>query len=124
MAQNLQIDPVKKDYVVVNGSPVPSDRVEEASYFALTIPQGRWLYGLPSQGSQLFTLLNSKRLPNIDPLFATYAQDAIQRNVVDAGKASAVEVQNIATSRTGTSNQIEVIPAQSQLSQQFNFTPV
>lgn len=41
MAQNLQIDPVTKDYVIVNGSPVASDRVLEACYFALLIPQGK-----------------------------------------------------------------------------------
>lgn len=124
MAQNLQLDPVKKDYVVINGSPVPSDRVEEASYFALAIQQGKWLYGQVSQGSQLYTLLNQKRTAAIDQLFATYSQDAIKRNVIDTGKASAVQTGNIATSRTGTSNQIEVIPASSQLSNQLNFSPV
>lgn len=124
MAQNLQLDPVKKDYVLENGSPIPSDRVEEASYFALSIPQGKWLYGAVGQGSQIYTLQNAKRTAFVDQQFATYAQDAIKRNVIQSGKASAVQVKNLATSRTGTSNQIEVIPAQSQLSEQLLFTPV
>jgi phage gp46-like protein len=124
MAQNLQLDPVKKDYVVVNGSPIPSDRVEEASYIALTIPQGQWLYGQTSQGSQIYTLQNQKRNATIEQLFATYSEDAIERNVIVPGKGTAVQAQNIATSRTGTSNQIEVIPAASQLSNQLNFTSV
>jgi hypothetical protein len=122
--QNLQLDPVKKDYVVVNGSPVPSDRVEEAAYYALAIQQGRWLYATIDQGSQLYTLQNVKRNSHIDQQFATYSQDAIKRNVIAPGKGSASQVANIATSRTGTSNKIEVIPATSQLSTQFNFSPV
>lgn len=124
MAQNLQLDPVKKDYVVENGSPVPSDRVEEACYYALTIPEGNWLYGVSGQGSLLYTLEQKKRANDVELKFATYSTDAIKRQVVATGKASDVAVRNLAVSPTGTSNQIEVIPAQSQLSNQLNFIPV
>ncbi len=124
MAQNLQLDPVARDYVLKNGSPIPSDRVEEASYIALTIQQGQWLYGLTSQGSQLYTLQNQKRNATIEQLFATYSEDAIARNVIVPGKGTATQAQNLTTSRTGSSNQVEVIPAASQLSNQLNFTSV
>lgn len=124
MAQNLEIDPTKKDYVVVNGSPVPSDRVEEACYIALTIPQGKWLHGVAGQGSLLYTLQNKKRTANIEQLFSSYARDAINSQVVETGKASAVAVKNIDSSREGTSNQIEVKPSQVQLSEQVKFNPV
>ncbi len=124
MAQNLQMDPVKRDYVMRDGSPIPSDRVEEACYFPLTIQRGKWLYGAIGQGSLLFTLANQKRSGSIEQQYAGYAQDAIKTQVISVGKASASEVQNIAASRTGTSNQIEVIPQTTQLSQQLNFVPV
>lgn len=124
MAQNLQIDPKSKDYVVENGSPVPSDRVQEASYIALMVPQGKWLYGEVDQGSQLYTLKNIKRTNGIEQTFASYAQDAIKRNVIIPGKGSASQTTNIAANTRATSNQIEVIPAQTQLSNQLNFTPV
>ena len=84
MAQNLQLDPTKKDYVVVNGSPVPSDRVEEAAYIALAIPQGNWLYGEADQGSLLYTL-RQKRLTTVDLNFASYADEALRRQLVDRG---------------------------------------
>lgn len=124
MAQNLQIDPVTRDYVLENGSPIPSDRVEEASYFALAIPQDKWVHGVPGQGSLLYTLQNAKRSGAIEQQFAAYAMDAINSQVVAVGKATAVKVQNIAASRTGTSNKIEVIPAATQLSEQLNFVSV
>lgn len=124
MAQNLQIDPVKQDYVIENGSPVPSDRVEEAVYFALQIPQGKWLYGQPGQGSLLFTLANQRRNSGVELNFASYASDAIRRQVINTGQATDAQVKNIQATRTGTSNQIEVKPSNTQLSNQLNFVSV
>lgn len=124
MSQNLQINPVTRDYITEGGSPIPSDRIEEACYIALTIPQGQWLYGSPGQGSLIYTLEGGKRTSSIEQKFAAFATDAIKSQVIASGKASAVAVRNLATSPTGTSNKIEVIPSQSQLSNQLNFVPV
>lgn len=124
MAQNLQLDPVKRDYILEQGSPVPSDRVLEASYYALTIPQDKWLYGQPGQGSYLWRLANQRRHGSLEQTFAAYSNDAISRQVVKTGQATAVETQNIQATRAGTSNQIEVIPSNVQLSNQLNFESV
>jgi phage gp46-like protein len=124
MAQNLQLDSVKRDYVVVNGSPIGSDRVEEAAYYALLIPQGKWLYGDVDQGSLLYTLDKQKRSSSIEQDFAGYAQDAIKRQVIDTGKATASAVKNFETTRFGTSNLINIVPAQTQLSDQLSFVSV
>jgi hypothetical protein len=125
MAQNLQIDPTKKgDYVVQNGSPIPSDRVEEACWYPLKIPQGKWLYAQTGQGSLLDELENVKRDSSIEQQFAAYAQDAIKRQVIAPGKATASQVTNIAATRTGSSNQIDVVPSMTQISSQLNFVPV
>lgn len=124
MAQNLQIDPVKRDYVFVNGSPVPSDRPLEACYIALTVQRNRWLYGAPGQGSLLWTLQNEKRSSHIEQQFSSLATQAIDANVIQEGKASAVQVKNIQTTRTGTLNEIDVIPSQQKISQQINFVSV
>lgn len=124
MSQNLQLNPVLKDYVFVNGSPVPSDRVLEASYYAIMIPQNNWLYGNPNQGSLLYTLQNAKRTGSIEQQFAAFVNDAINRQVIQTGQAIGVETNNIATSRTGTSNQINVIPSAVSISNQFTFNPI
>lgn len=124
MAQNLQLDPVKKDYIIVNGSPVPSDRVEEASYYALNIPENKWLYGVGGQGSLIYTLQNIKRTSSLEQTFAAYATDAINRQVIAAGKATNVKVVNTGISNTGSTNTIGVVPASIQLSDQLNFVSV
>lgn len=124
MAQNLQIDPIKRDYVVVNGSPVASDRVFESCYYPLLIPQGKWLYGAVGQGSLLFQLEGIKRVAAVEQNFSAYATEAIQRQVIQTGKATAVSVKNLAATRTASSNNIQVVPAAQQLSNQLNFIPV
>lgn len=124
MAQNIQIDPKTRDYVVVDGVPVPSDRILEATYYALMIPQGKWIYGNSDQGSMLHTLQNQKRRQSIDQEFAAIASEAIDRQLVQKGIASAFDVKAVETTRTGTSNEIRVAQNENQLSDQLNFNGV
>jgi phage gp46-like protein len=124
MSQNLLFDPVKKDYIFVNGSPTDSDRIEEAAYYALTIPQNNWTYSTPGQGSLLNTLENIKRDSSVEQKFASYSQDAIKRQLISSGKAIGVSVKNTLASQTATENNINIIPANVQLSNQLNFAPV
>ncbi len=124
MAQNLQIDPTTRDYVVPAGSPIGSDRVLEACYYPLKIQQGRWLHAAVGQGSQLYKLQNVKRTASIEQEFAGYTQAAIESQVIGVGKATAVQIRNIEATRTGSSNQINVVPSNVQLSQQLAFVPV
>lgn len=124
MAQNLVFDPKKKDYVFTNGVPTPSDRVLEASYYALTIPQGKYLYSVEGQGSLLYTLAGIKRTSSIEQQFSSYAKDAIERQVITPGLATQVDVSNIETSRNGTSNEIDVTPSTSLTTNELNFTSV
>lgn len=124
MAQNLKLDPTARDYVFVNGSPVPSDGINEKCYYALAIPQNNWLYGVQGQGSLLYTLSNKKHTSTTEQEFAGFANDAINRQVVQPGFAEAVQTENIQTTNNGTSNQIEVIPSQTPIAGQLSFTPV
>lgn len=124
MAQNLQLDPVKQDYVIENGSPVPTDRVLEACYYAMLIPENNWLYGVPGQGSLLYTLEKTKRNASVEQQFSAYTQAAINSQVIAPGKATASQVSNLSVSRNGSSNQVSVIPSNVQLSGQLSFNPV
>lgn len=124
MAQNLIFDPVKRDYIFKDGSPQPTDRVLEASYIALKIPQGLYLYEQPGQGSLIHTLQNLKRTSSIEQQFASYAKDAIERQVIKTGQATKVQISNLATSKTGTSNEIDVTPSAVQISTEFDWVGV
>lgn len=118
------MDPVKRDYVVVNGSPVASDRIYERAYFALAIPRLNWLYGSVHDGSDLYLFQNSKRVPETDRLYATRATQALNDQVVARGDATQVQVSNIASSRSGTSNEIDIQPNQKSISSVLSFSPV
>lgn len=124
MAQNLTMDPLKKDYVVKNGSPVPSDTVLDKAYFALMIPQGKWLYSVPGQGSLLYTLTNRMRDQNLEATFSSMVKDAINTQLVNTGQANDVGTQNTETTPTGSANDINVTPAATTLSSQLNFSGV
>lgn len=122
--QNLQLDPVLKDYVIENGIPIPTDRVFESCYYALMIPQGKYIYGQQGQGSLIYTLEGIKRTASVEQLFASYSRDAIERQVIKTGQAEAISVNNIEATRTGSSNQINVVPKAVQISDQLNFVPL
>ena len=123
--QNLMLDPVKRDYVLdAKGSPVPTDDVRVSSYIAITIPQGQWLYGDPNQGSQIFTLNSAKRTASIEQQISGYVTDAVDRQVIQTGQATAQQFSNIEATRNGTSNRLAVIPLQTQVSNQLNFVAV
>lgn len=123
MAQNLKLDPAKRDYIVIAGSPVPTNRVFEKAYFALAIPRLKYLYGT-GEGSDLNLFQNTKRVPETDQLYAARARQAIEGQLVASGEVASVEVTNIATSRQGTSNNIVLQPNQQSLSTQLAFEPV
>lgn len=123
--QNLLLDPTKKDYVLDgSGKPVPTDDVRVASYIAITIPQGQWLYGDANQGSKLFTLNNTKRTVSTEQQVSGFISDAINRQVIQTGLATEQSFTNLSATRTGTSNQVSVVPNQTQLSTQINFVAV
>lgn len=124
MAQNLQMNPEKRDYVFENGSPIPSDRVLESAYFALAIPRGKYLYEQDNQGSLLHTLGNQKRTSSIEQQYSSYATQAIEDQVIKNDLATKVQVKNLEATRNGTLNEIDVTPSANQTSNQFNFVSV
>lgn len=123
MAQNLKLDPQKKDYIFANGSPIASDSVLEAAYYAIKIPQNKYLYGQEGQGSLLYTL-KGKRDSSIEQQFASYAKAAIDKQLIETGQAKAVSITNIETTRYGTSNEIDIVPSEVQISNELNFVSV
>jgi len=124
MPQFLQMDPVAQDYVVVNGSPVETDDITQRVYMDVSIPKAAWLYGQTAQGSLLYTLEKAKRTALIEQQFASYVEDAVNQQSIANGYATKVGVNNIATSRTGTSNQIQVVPTTVPVSSTLSFVSV
>lgn len=123
MSQNIMLDPKKKDYVFQNGSPISTDRILEACYYAILVPSN-WMYISPGQGSLNYTLLNRKRNATVEQDFASFSTDAINRQLIDTGKATDSQISNIEANSFNSSNQVSVVPSLVQLSTQFNFLSV
>ena len=120
-----QIDPVAKDYVVSNGSPIQSDSIDEPAYYALAIPRDQWQNADDAtQGSDLNKFVNSKNTNDTAQLFAARANKAITDQLITTGKALSVETTNLASSQYGTSNNIAIVPNEQNLSSQLAFNPV
>jgi phage gp46-like protein len=124
MSQNIKFDPLLKDYVFENGSPLPTDNVLEATYYALAIPKNNHLYAEQNQGSLLYKMKNIKKTNSAEQTFAAYAKDAITEQVINTGQASEVSTQNLESTRNGTNNLIQVVPSATQLSEQYEFVSV
>jgi phage gp46-like protein len=124
MGQNWQINPITRDYILNQGSSVLTDDVQDAAYYILTIPRGQWMYGDEGQGSELYLFNNTKRTSSTEQLFAARVLDALNGQLVVSGKAQSVSVVNTESTRQGTANEIDIVPSQSQLSSQLNFTPL
>lgn len=124
MAQFLKFDPIAKDYVFVNGSPVETDDLDHRGYYALAVPKNNWLYGAVDQGSFLYTLINQKRSASIEQRFASFAGQALNDQLVVQGYASSSNITNLQATPNGTSNLIQIKSNTSATPPQFDFVPV
>lgn len=124
MAQNIAMIPQSKDYKVVNGSPVKSDSILDSAYFAITIPNGRWMYGQPGQGSLVYTLANKLRSSSIEQQYASMVDSAITTQLVNTGQATEVDTENTQATPTGTANTTNITQAATSTSGQLGFVGV
>ena len=124
MPQFLMLDPIARDYIFQNGSPMPTDDISLRGYFDISIPKNNWLYGRPNQGSLLYTLANKKRTAVIEKLFSSYVEDAITQQSIAQGYAAKVTITNSATTSTATNNEIQIIPTTVPVTSQFDFVSV
>lgn len=122
--QNWTFDPVKRDYVLEQGTFVPTDRVFEKSYFILALPRTRWLYGTATQGSFLWRLKNAKRLASTEQTFSTEVNNALRLQLVAPGQALRANTSNVASSRQGTSNNINITTQEKPKTSGLSFAPI
>lgn len=87
------IDPVKRDYIIVNGSPVrdPAAGLGNAVYLRLMTPLGSY-WADPLLGSKLHLLQRTKDLARIERLAKQYAEQALAP-LLNNGRASAIEIR-------------------------------
>jgi phage gp46-like protein len=86
------IDPVLRDYVIVDGAPVrdPAAGLANAVYLRLATPLGSY-WADPTLGSRLHELQREKDKARVAVLAKQYAEQALAPLIAD-GRATAIEV--------------------------------
>ncbi|MES2237607.1 MAG: phage GP46 family protein [Pseudomonadota bacterium] len=86
------INPVTRDYIIVQGAVVrdPADGLANAVYLRLMTPLGSY-WADATLGSRLHELQRAKDLPRVELLARQYAAQALQP-ILDDGRATAVDI--------------------------------
>lgn len=112
--QTWNIDPDKKDYIMVGGSPQQTNSLQVPAYFRLKVKRNKWMYAPDSQyGSDYYTLVkrpasnSNTRLENIGAV-------ALQP-LVDDGRAKSVELTVTQNVRHGTALQTSIVDASGEI---------
>lgn len=95
------IDPITRDYIIVNGSPIraPAAGLANAVYLRLMTPLGSY-WADPLMGSKLHLLARVKDLARNEKLARQYAEQALAPILAD-GRATAIDIR---TQRTKSSD--------------------
>lgn len=89
---DTRIDPITRDYVLINGTPQrdPADGLANACYMRLEIPLGRY-WADKTMGSRLHELQREKDLSRVAMLARQYAEQALAPILAD-GRAAQINV--------------------------------
>lgn len=98
---DAMIDPVTRDYVIVDGAPTrdPAGGLANAVYLRLSTPLGTY-WGDPTLGSRLHELQREKDKARVEVLAKQYAEQALEPLLKD-GRATAI---NVSTQRVKTAD--------------------
>ena len=99
MSQNWNIDPARKDYVLVGGSPEQTDSLTVPAYFRLRITVGQWLYAPDSNYGSRFAEIK-KRPTGRDTSKIENAASVALQPILDDGRAVSITVETNSANRS------------------------
>lgn len=112
-----KVNPASGDYVMENGAPVPTERLNEPAFYRVAVRRGQWLHAPDSSYGSDFHLVKKRfNGRDVSPL-KNIAERAVQP-LLDDGRARdiAVEYTNQQTSnRNAASGSIHILDNQGQV---------
>lgn len=91
MSESWDINPMTKDYLQKDGSPVPTESLTVPAFYRLVIGRGRWLYAPDDKYGSDFYLIK-KRFNGGDLSGLQNIGEKALQPIVDDGRASAVDI--------------------------------
>lgn len=116
MSQSWDIDPVRKDYILVSGQPKQTDSLTVPSYFRIAVKRTQWLYAPDTDYGSDFYLLQKRRSTSDSSQFENIAAKALQP-IVDDGRSSGISVTTQVLTRGGVGMNVQVTDARGQKQQ-------
>lgn len=116
MAQNWQIDPDQKDYVMDKGAPVQTDSLEIPAYVRMRTGRGEWLYA-PDKTFGFDKSVLTKRVTNGKTGTIESAASAAVQPIADDGRAAFIEVTATESNRPSVGMNVRVTAASGKIDQ-------
>lgn len=113
MGANWNMDPQKKDYVMVKGAPDQTDSLTIPAYIRMKVKRDTWMYA-PDQryGSNFYKVV--KRNSSQDATFLeNLAAEALQP-IIDDGRATEITVNTVIAQRSNVGMQVDITDADNQ----------
>lgn len=108
MAQNWDIDPQKKDYVLERGSPAQTDSLRVPAYVRLKTRRGTYMYAPDTRFGSEFHLQKKRRTSVDNSTVEDLAADALQPIVSDQ-RASEITIESEVKTRNNVGLQAQII---------------
>lgn len=113
MSESWNINPATGDYIIENGSPVPTESLKIPAYIRLKVKRGTWMYAPDSSyGSDLY-LIKKRRTTQSPSNVETAASLALQP-ILDDGRASEIEVTATVATRNAVGLETKITDARGE----------
>ena len=117
MAQNWNIDPMTKDYVMIGGAPEETDSLTVPAYFRLKITAGQWLYAPdPRTYGSRFSSIKKRPTGSDATLIESTAKAALQP-IIDDGRAVGTVIKTTFSNRHAVGISVEIEKQQGVIDQ-------
>lgn len=113
------IEPKTGDYLQENGSPVPTESLQEPAYYRIKVRRNKWLYAPNTDyGSDFYTVKKRFQTGDVNSL-SNLADRALEPMVSDGRAESVTTAYQKSSGRNDVQLQVDIIDAEGE-PQSFN----
>lgn len=116
MSNNWRIDPMKKDYALINGAPDQTDSLTIPAYIRMKVHRSKWLYAPDATYGSNFHAVQKRNSTEDASFLENMAADCLQP-LLDDGRAREITVTTELVTRNNVGMKIEIVDANNQKQQ-------
>lgn len=105
---NWNMDPQKKDYVMVNGAPQETNSLTIPAYIRLKVKRTQWMYAPNNQYGSDFYLIKKRKTSQDATQLENIAAKALQP-ILDDGRANEITIKTTLANRNAVGLQTDIV---------------